>query len=396
MVRPLLFLLLLLPSICLAQLKLYESTFNGGVVGGGYSNGATVPSGSGTFSVNIPVGSTVRKAYLIAGRCGNSPNVTVTLNGTPYTFSQATNSVTSGFQTLYGGSSGVHAIDITASISTATSTYTIAAPVQSNTVSDKFPEFYLYIAFNNAGLPAINSAIYLNTVDMNVSSYSWNLNTTQSVGNGSPVGFALLGGYATTGGDCENVTVNGTALGSFGGQDFNASSQWGCMAGFQYYNNTLTGYNDDNANQAISGTDALSNIQAVLPGSTNSIPVLFTHCSGGSDNHVWATFLTWGGTILDGNILGFDAQPVGCSSAPELVRADGGRGGQLRICAQPRRTELRDHRAGGGNGCHRTPRNDLGRCPSPHGQQLVPGADGGQGWRGGLLGGTRSGLRRCA
>lgn len=310
MVRPVLLFLLLLPSICLAQLKLYESTFNGGVVGGGYSNGATVPSGSGSFNVNIPSGSTIRRAYLIAGRCGNAPNLTVTLNGTPYTFSQATNSITSGFQTLYGGSSGVHAIDITAAISPATTSYTIAVPVQSNTVSDKFPEFYLYIAFNNAGLPAINSAIYLNTVNLNVGSYSWNLNTTQSVGNGSPVGFAILGGYATTGGDCENVTVNGTALGSFGGQDFNASSQWGCMAGFQYYNNTLTGYNDDNANQAISGVDALSNIQAVLPGSTNNIPVIFTHCSGGSDNHVWATFLTWGGTILDGNILAFDAQPL--------------------------------------------------------------------------------------
>ncbi len=309
-VTPILLLFLIfLTSNAFAQFKLYESTFNGGVVTGGYSNGATVPSGSGSFNVTIPPGSTIRQAYLIAGRVGNAPNLTVTLNGTPFTFN-AGNIVTTGFNTLYGGNSAVHAIDVTASISAATSAYTIAVPVQSNTVSDKFPEFYLYIAFNNAGLPAINSAIYLNTVTLQVSSFSWTLNTTQAVNNSQPVGFAILGGYATTGSDCEQVVVNGTNIGSFGGQDFNASSQWGCMGAFQYYNNVLTGYNDDNANQAILLTDALSNIQGVIPGSTNSIPVTFNHCGGGSDNHVWAVFLTWGGVILDGNLLNFEAQPL--------------------------------------------------------------------------------------
>ncbi|HEX2898607.1 MAG TPA: hypothetical protein VHS96_02700, partial [Bacteroidia bacterium] len=188
---------------------------------------------------------------------------------------------------------------------------TIAVPNQSNTVSDKFPEFYLYIAFDNPSLPAVNSAVYLNTTTLSVNSFNWTLNTTQAVNNSQAVGLAILGGYATNGADCEQVIVNGTNVGSFGGQDFNASSQWGCMAGFQYYNSTLTGYNDDNANQAIAGTDALSNIQAVIPGSTNSIPVTFTHCGGGSDNHVWAVFLTWGGVILDGSLLHFDAAPQG-------------------------------------------------------------------------------------
>jgi hypothetical protein len=271
--------LLLTPESGLAQFKLYEATFNGGVVTGGYSNGATVPSGSGTFNVSIPAGSTIRRAYLMAGRVGSAPNCTVTLNGTSFTFSSA-NIITTGFNTIYGGNSAVHAIDVTASINPATSSYTIAAPVQSNTVSDKFPEFYLYIAFDNGGLPAMTSAIYCNTTDLSVSSYSWTLNTSATINNGSPVGLAILGGYAATSPDCENMTVNGTTVGAFGGQDWNASSQWGCMAGFQYYNNLLTGYNDDNANQAINGTDALSNIQAVIPGTTNSIPVTFTTTFG--------------------------------------------------------------------------------------------------------------------
>lgn len=306
----LLFLSFFAQTIGFAQYKLYESTFNGGVVTGGYSNGATVQSGSGSFNVNIPAGSTIRRAYLIAGRCGNSPNVTVTLNGAPYTFSAA-NVITTGFNTLYGGLSAVHAIDITANINPATSAYTIVAPVQTNTVSNKFPEFYLYIAFDNASLPAITSAVFMNTTNLNVNSYSWTLTTTAPVTNGNPVGLGILGGYAAAGSDCEQVIVNSNNIGSFGGQDFNASSQWGCMAGFQYYSNSLLGYNDDNANQAISGTDALSNIQAVIPASTNSIPVTFQHCGSGSDNHVWSVFLTWSGVILDGKLLNFEAAPQG-------------------------------------------------------------------------------------
>ena len=288
----------LVQSSIFGQFKLYESTFNGGVVTGGYSNGATVPSGSGSFNVNIPAGSTIRRAYLIAGECGTSPAVTVTLNGSPFTFNSS-NIVTTGFNTIYGGISSVHAIDITSSINPATSAYTIAAPVQSNTVSNKYPEFYLYIAFDNPFLPTINSAIYLNTTNLNVNSFSWTLNTVQPVTNAFPVGFAILGGYAATGRDCEQVIVNGTNIGSFGGQDFNGSSSWGCMAGFQYYNTAVTGYNDDNGNLAIAGTDALSNIQTLIPGAVNSIPVTFQHCGGGSDNHVWALFLTWSGVVLD-------------------------------------------------------------------------------------------------
>jgi hypothetical protein len=293
-------------SFLSAQVKLYESTFNGGVVTGGYSNGATIPSGSGNFNVTIPAGSTIRRAYFIAGRCGNAADVTVTLNGTPFTFN-ASNIFTTGFNTIYGGNSAVHAIDVTSSISPATSAYTIAVPNQS-TVSDKYPEFYLYIAFDNASLPAITSAIFCNTSNLTVSTLNWTLTTTAPILTGSPVGLGILGGYATTGSDCENVNVNGTALGAYGGQDFNASSVWGCMSGFQYYNNTLTGYGDDNANQAISGTDALSNIAAVIPNNTTSIPLTFTHCGGGGDNHVWAVFLTASGTILPSKVLSFEAE----------------------------------------------------------------------------------------
>jgi hypothetical protein len=289
-----------------AQFKLYEDTFNGGVVTGGYSNGATVPSGSGSFNVSIPVGSTIRRAYLIAARLGNAPDVTVTLNGAPFTFSAA-NIVTTGFTTIYGGNSSMNAINITASINPLTTAYTIAVPVQ-NTVSDKYPEFYLYIAFDNAGLPPVTSVIYLNTLTA-ANSMNWPLTVLTPINTSFNVGLGILAGYAAAGSDCENVNVNGMAVGNFSGMDFNASSAWGAMSGFQYYNGTLTGYNDDNANQAMSGPDALSNIAAIIPNNTTSFPVLFTHCGGGSDNHVWGVFLNYGGgVVLDAKLLHFTAR----------------------------------------------------------------------------------------
>jgi hypothetical protein len=292
----LLFLVGLLGMPAWSQLRFFESTFNGGIVGGGYSVGSGVPSGSGSFDVSIPAGSTIHKAYLFAGRCGNAPSVQVSLNGNGVTFNSS-NEVTSGFFTAYGGLSSVNAVDVTALINPSTSSYTIAVPTQ-NLMNDKFADFYLYIAFENASLPPVTSAIFLNTESMNQDAYSWSLSTTGGINTSSHVGLAIFGGYAEAGVDCENVSVSGIPLGAFGGQDYNGSSAWGVMAGFQYYNNTLQGYNDDNADSAIDSTDALANIQGLVANGTRNVMVDFTHCTPTmDDNHVWALFLTHGSGV---------------------------------------------------------------------------------------------------
>lgn len=277
-----------------SQLRFYESTFNGGVVGGGYAIGSGVPSGSGSFDVAIPAGSTIRKAYLFGGRCGNAPGLTVSLNGQGLRFDNS-NVVTTGFFTIYGGVSAVHAIDVTGLINPATSHYTISVPNQ-NLMIDKYADFYLYIAFQNPVYPQVTAAVYLNTTDLAQDAYSWTLTTSAGINTSSHVGLAIFGGYAEAdNGDCEQITVAGVPLGSFGGQDYNGASAWGVMAGFQYLNNTLTGYRDDNADSAIDSTDALANIQGLIPNGSTSIPVDFAHCTPTmDDNHVWALFLTHG------------------------------------------------------------------------------------------------------
>jgi len=270
--------------------KLYEATFRGGVVTGGYSPGILTTLSSGSFTVSIPVGSTIRRAYLLAGRLGNAPDITVTLNALSYAFNNGT-VFTSGSATIYGDAA-VHAIDVTADIDPATTTYTITVPGQPTVANDKYPEFYLYIAFDNNTLPLVTSAIFANTADMYVADKVWPLTTIAPIPTTHPVGLAVFGGYANNAGDDESVTVNGVKIGTFSGMDFNAGSVFGAMAGFQYYNQTLIGYGDDNADQAMSGPDALSNIQALIPNNTTTIPITFTDAAGGADNNIWAVILT--------------------------------------------------------------------------------------------------------
>ncbi|MBK8615349.1 MAG: hypothetical protein IPN85_18245 [Flavobacteriales bacterium] len=95
-----------------AQVLFWSDQFNGGVVTGGYSIGVGT-SGSGTFSMPIPAGSTINWAYLFGTQVGGATqDLTVQLNGTPYTFTAA-NAVGPVFQSTYGGDAMVHGIDVT-------------------------------------------------------------------------------------------------------------------------------------------------------------------------------------------------------------------------------------------------------------------------------------------
>jgi hypothetical protein len=290
------------------QLKFYENTFQGGVVGGGYSIGSGVASGSGSFEVQIPAGSAILNAYLIAGRCGNAPATTIQMNGQSFQFNNS-NIISTGFFTVYGGLSAVHAIEVTSSILPTTTNYTISVPTQ-NLISDKYADFYLYIAFQNMSMPMTNAVIHVNTTNLSEDAYSWTIGSSLGINTLSDVGLAIFGGYAEAGGDCEHVAVAGVPLGTFGGRDHNGASAWGCMAGFQYYNNTLVGYGDDNANALIDSTDVLSNIKHIIPNGSSSFTVDFAHCTPTmQDNHVWALFLTSGSGVLAAHQVDLQVQP---------------------------------------------------------------------------------------
>lgn len=278
-----------------SQIVFYQDNFIGGVTGAGYSPEVGL-GGTGSFTVYIAPGSTIRKAWLMAGRVGNAAAVKVTLNGMSYLFN-STNQVTPTFQSNYGGPSAVHAIDVTSSINAANVNYTIEVPPQSNNGSsdDRFNDFYLYIAYANASLSEVNTVIYLNSGNFAASQY-YSLSVNNSIKNTSDVGVSLFTGYVCNiTDDGENVFINSTNIGLIGGNDINSGFCGGPIGSFYYQNNTLTGLSDDNADMAVSGSDALSNAKTLIINESTAINMQFTHQVGANNNSIWGVILTYGG-----------------------------------------------------------------------------------------------------
>lgn len=289
------------------QLKFYEDTYNGGVTAGGWSPTYS-GSGTGNFVTNVTAGSTIRRAYLLAGRLGNAPDVTVTLNAINYTFN-AGNAVTGPFTTIYGGPSGVHAIDVTADIIPAINNYSLTVPAQNN-VSNRYQDFKLVVFYDNAALAPVNGVLFLNTFDLNIASNTWTLNFTQPIDNSVPVALSFFNSYqCNMAPDCENITVNGTYIGATGLNDVNSGFCGGTLGNFWYENNTLGALSDDIINQGVNQGDALSNSQAIIPNNSTVVTVLFEHCGGGGDNHQWTITVAYGGgVVLPLELLNFNAK----------------------------------------------------------------------------------------
>jgi len=287
-------------KLALAQFKLYEDTFNGGVTCAGWSPDYFV-GGSGTMTVSIPAGSTIRKAYIMAGQHGSTGTATVMLNAIPCNFGPA-NIVGSTFSSIYACTpASVHAIDITASVSAATTVYNISFPTPP--YCEHYQDFYLFIAYDNPSLPVVSVGLWTNTFNFGPS-LNYTLNVVNPINTSNDVGLAMFAGYACSAGDGEVVIVNGTNVGTYYGDEYNSGSCSGAMGQFSYNSGVLTGIGDDNPNQAMAGPDALSNIKALIPMSTTSFPVQLNHASGNQDNSIWGVVLVYGASVtLPAHIL---------------------------------------------------------------------------------------------
>jgi len=264
-----------------SQLKYYEAQFKGGVTGAGYSP-AYDDGGTGLFTINIPPGSTIHKAYLFASRYGMAPAVTVTLNGTNLVFdmpSQVTNTFQSAY---YGGNSAVHALDLTATLNPATQNYTLVIPTTQSSTSDRYQDFYLYVAYDNPGLNTVNTAVFLDTLNI-IDSIPMNIHPTLPIPNTTDVGVALFCGYMCDSvSDGEYVWINNTQISKtkIGGPDVNSGSCGGPIGSFYYKNGTLTGLSDDNADLKVAGGECLSNVRSVIANNTPNFYVNFEKNTG--------------------------------------------------------------------------------------------------------------------
>ena len=294
----------------------YQAQFNGGVTGCGYAPDYG-QAGTGTFTLSIAPGSTIRQAYLFVGSQGPASPITVTFNGTPLTYNSAVQ-VSPTFQSsIYGGNSGVFAQDVTSLISAANNTYTIDVPAQLTGPTDIFTDYYLYVAYSNNALPQVSTAIFLNAADM-ANSVNYALNFTYPIGNTNNVGFAIYGGYICDDvGDGEAINVNGTALGTVGGPNSNSGTCAGPYGDFGYQNSTLTALLDCNADQAMTGSDGVSNIQALVTNCTSNVNLNFT--GGNSSNVIWAVFFAYSGGQSSSRM-----DTTVCSGVPVQLNAGSG------------------------------------------------------------------------
>lgn len=303
----LILLVVLVSDISKAQLLYYQDSFNGGITVGGWSPGVSATSGNGDFILYIEPGSTIHAAFLVGACLGPATAGTVTLNGTPFAFNAGTE-VTGGFTTVYSSPSAVHVIDVTTDLDPNVVNYAITYTNDGSLYA--FQDFQLVVFYENAGLPQVTGALFLNTDNLDLSNHTWNLNVANPIATAADVGLSFFNSYqCDMFADSEQIWVNGTQLGNVGGNDYNSSMCGGTLGNCYYQSGTLTGLGDDVADQAVNGGDALSLANALIPDASTSASVEFIHQSGGFDNHQWSLVLMYG-TDCVAPIVDFSATPA--------------------------------------------------------------------------------------
>ncbi|MFH0894187.1 MAG: gliding motility-associated C-terminal domain-containing protein [Bacteroidota bacterium] len=279
-----------------SQLKLWEDSFFGGVTTGGYSPDYQ-SGGTGKFEVKIEKGSTIKKAFLLVGRFGLAQPVTITMNNKQYKLDK-NNMGTPQFQSRsYGGASAVHVIDVTKDITAETTQYSIVVPQQTGP-SNRFNDFYLFIAYENKDLKKVNAAIYLRNTDI-VTKDKFKIDLTNATRKTSDIGISLFCGYVChLNGDGENITLNGEDLGQIGGHDNNGGYCGGPIGSFCYKDNKLVALQDDNIDKDVKGSDALINAKTLLKDKCKSFELGLEADSKVYGNHetnaIWGVIIAYG------------------------------------------------------------------------------------------------------
>jgi len=291
-------LLLLVPALLRAQLPVWTDNYHGGVVVGNFSLGTT-NFGGGVFDMPIPPGSTIRKATLYGIEVGGNVQPTIVkLNGIEYLFGPTTTESAFNYVAPPYGTVVLHQLDLTTVLDPAVVGYTIVVP-PTEALFNHFVDFTLVIAYERATDGEVwTDLFWCDQNSMPVEQYT--VTTTASMQIAGGVAFATMASYCNIGlQDCEYMSVNGTALGSFGGNDENAVSSFGASASFKFSNEEFTGLSDDNIDQAINGPDVLTNLATLVADGATSFQVTHTHCPSGSpdDNLMNLMFVAYASDV---------------------------------------------------------------------------------------------------
>jgi len=258
-----------------SQLIFYQDNCNCGVTGAGFSNGVGT-GGIGQIDIQIEPGSTIKKAYLICNRFGNTPPVAINFNGINYIF-DLFNQIGLDYFTFNNGIiteiSAVHAIDVTDEINTSQSTYSINILTQAHTIGGvgKYGACYLFVVYENITLSQTAISIIINEKDAE-SNVNYQINNLLPINTLNPVGLAIHSDIIwDTITDGSHISVNGNSIGLIGGSDaVNTMSTGGGVKGHFYYQNSqLWGLDDDTPDNMMLGTDGLADINGYLNNNDN-------------------------------------------------------------------------------------------------------------------------------
>ena len=302
----------------------YADVFRGGVTGAGFALSFD-GFGGGNIQVNIPSSSSIKQAFLISGRNGNAPDLTIDFDGNLLTFN-STNQVSVIFQSLFGGNSGVHIIDVTSIVNASQSIYSINVPTWQQAGFNRYNEFYLYVLYENASLPIVNTYLFLNNQDFGFVNYL--VSNIAPIDNNNDVGLSLLTGYiGDTLMDEENIFVNNNFVGLIGGNDINSGIAGGPYGDFYYENNQLFGLSDDTANTQMYKSDVLLNMSFLTSFNATSfildcIPLTTNPMN--RSNNVWSFFLAYTNNCDTFSTSATATQDTICKGEAVQLQATGG------------------------------------------------------------------------
>jgi gliding motility-associated-like protein len=264
-----------------AQNLFHQDIFYGGVTAGGFSTGQG--AGSGTFTLYIEPGSTIRKAYLFSYRQGYPPSVPIIINGTSYLLDTLNCIMTVAHSNPLANPIKLYFKDITTDLnSSITATFNVTIPDQYDLpLNWSWCTAFIYIEYENPALSKVTTALWINDKDY-FGNETYTMSGMNPINTANPIGLSLMldrSCYNTIDGTI--VKLNSNNLGIIGIPDA-VNNLWPCSGSkghFYYQNNTLIGLDDDTPDNLMSGADALADISSYLSnGSTNyTINLIMNH-----------------------------------------------------------------------------------------------------------------------
>ncbi|HTA61327.1 MAG TPA: gliding motility-associated C-terminal domain-containing protein [Bacteroidia bacterium] len=271
-----------------AQLLFYQDTYKGGVTSDGvsYHGYDYLQPDTINFQLHIPVGSSIRKAYLLSMRVHwysiNEANpLLVNFNNNVISFDSSdiiTNKFNCDFS-IQSDSLWIVSKEVTNLV--LNSGNKLITPNQVN-LTGMYPNgqyayngFVLVVMYGNLALPLVNAAVFINTQTYNTNMVEY-LSGLNPVNNGNDIGLSIWTTDVTS--FPSNYTLSytlGSSLGNFnlGVLDqYLGNSVWKktLPGSFYYENNILTGLVDDKNSPFIDSTNALANIKTYVANGATS------------------------------------------------------------------------------------------------------------------------------